>query len=62
MGKTKENAKRYIVSCRVDNDEMSLLKQRADRDGVSITELLRNCLDIAGRGTRNQCAGNREFA
>ena len=62
MAKTKENSKKYIISCRVDDTEMSLLKQRADQDGVSITQLLRNCLDFAESKARNQSAGSQKYA
>ena len=61
MAKQKENAKKYIISCRVDDAEMSMLKQRAHRDGVSITQLLRNSLDIAQTETRSQTT-NRNYA
>jgi predicted DNA binding CopG/RHH family protein len=61
MAKSKENAKKYIISCRVDDHEMSMLKQRAHQDGISITQLLRSCLDIAESNTRSQAA-NRNYA
>lgn len=61
MAKTKENSKKFIVSCRVDNHEMDMLKERADRDGVSITQLLRACLNIV-EGEARQSAGSRKFA
>lgn len=47
MAKAVENPKRFIVSCRVDDKEMRLLLTRASEDGVSISMLLRNCLDLA---------------
>ncbi len=62
MAKMKENSKRFIVSCRVDNQEMDILKERADRDGVSITQLLRNCLDFVEAESRRQGTGNRKYA
>jgi len=54
MARKKENSKKYIVSCRVDDNEMSLLRQRAFQDGVSISQLLRTCLDFAESKTRRQ--------
>ena len=54
MAKKKENSKKYIISCRVNDSEMSILRQRAYQDGVSITQLLRNCLDFAESRPRRQ--------
>lgn len=54
MAKAVENPKKFIVSCRVDDKEMRLLQRRASRDGVSITSLLRHCLDLAGTEGRSQ--------
>lgn len=62
MAKAKENAKKFIVSCRIDNHEMDILKERADRDGVSITQLLRSCLDFVEGETRRQASGNQKYA
>ena len=62
MAKVKENAKKFIVSCRVDDYEMAILKQRADREEVSITQLLRNCLDFAEIETHRQSPVTRKFA
>lgn len=62
MAKKKENSKKFIVSCRVDNHEMDILKERADRDGVSITQLLRACLNFVEAETRRQAPGNRKYA
>lgn len=50
----KIDSKKYIVSCRVNDNEMDILKQRADEDGVSITQLLRACLDFAENKPRQQ--------
>lgn len=47
MGRKKEKTKKNIVSCRIDDNEMDMLKQCASREGVSITEVMRqsiNCL------------------
>ena len=62
MAKVKENSKKFIVSCRVDDYEMAILKQRADREGVSITQLLRNCLDFTEMETRRQTPNVRKLA
>lgn len=62
MAKVKENSKKHIISCRVDNHEMDILKERADRDGVSITQLLRACLDFVEGETRRQASSTRKYA
>ncbi len=46
MGKKKENAKKNIISCRIDDNEMNMLKQCASKDGVSITEVLRHSINL----------------
>lgn len=45
MGKTVENPKRYIVSCRVNDDEMEALQRIAANADLSISNLLRRSLD-----------------
>lgn len=62
MANRKQNTKKYIVSCRVDDYEMTMLKQRAHKDGVSITQLLRNCLDFAEAETRRQTPNTERYA
>jgi hypothetical protein len=62
VAKSKENSKKYIVSCRVNDDEMSLLKQRARQNGVSITQLLRSCLDFVEQEQRRQLPERRKYA
>jgi len=47
MARAVENPKKFIISCRVDDDEMIILKKRARKSGLSITQLLRECLDLA---------------
>ncbi|WP_303721291.1 hypothetical protein [Malonomonas rubra] len=54
MAKKKEDSKKFIISCRVNDDEMDILRQRAHQDGVSITQLLRNCLNFADSRPRRQ--------
>lgn len=46
MGKTVENPKRFIISCRVDDKEMELLQIMADKAGVNISTLLRRSIDV----------------
>ena len=62
MARSKENSKKFIISCRVNDNEMSMLKRRAVQDGVSITQLLRNCLDFAESKVRTQAANDNEYA
>ena len=44
MGRRANNAKKFIVSCRVNNEEMDLLQNIAKESGTSISELLRKSL------------------
>ena len=44
MGRKTENAKKFIVSCRVNNEEMDQLQSLAREQGASISELLRRSL------------------
>lgn len=46
MGKTVENPKKYIISCRINDDEMQVLQQLARRADTSISTLLRQSLDL----------------
>ena len=46
MGKTVENPKKFIVSCRVDDRELEVLQHLADQAGVNLSTLLRRSLDI----------------
>ncbi len=46
MGKTVKNPKRFIISCRVNDEEMRLLQQRAKEAGTNISNLLRASLEI----------------
>lgn len=45
MGKRLKNPKKHIVSCRVNHKEMEILKLAADRSSLSISEILRLCLE-----------------
>ncbi len=44
MGRKAENAKKFIISCRVNNEEMDQLQSLAREQGASISELLRKSL------------------
>jgi hypothetical protein len=44
MGRRACNAKKFIISCRVSNEEMDLLQNLATESGTSISDLLRKCL------------------
>ncbi|PLX90364.1 MAG: hydrogen-dependent growth transcriptional repressor [Desulfuromonas sp.] len=44
MGKRADNAKKFIISCRVNNQEMDQLQNLAKESGDSISALLRKSL------------------
>lgn len=44
MGKTVENPKKYIISCRVNDEEMQVLQDLSKEYGTSISTLLRQSL------------------
>jgi len=44
MGRRAANAKKFIVSCRVNTEEMDFLQKVAKRSGTSISDLLRKSL------------------
>jgi hypothetical protein len=46
MGKSVKNPKKHIVSCRINDLEMETLQQRAEAYDISISELLRQSLDL----------------
>ena len=46
MGKPVENPKKYIIACRVDDDELQVLQDLARRADTSISTLLRHSLDL----------------
>ncbi len=52
MGRKAENAKKFIVSCRVNNDEMDQLQSLAREQGSSISELLRKSLILLQGNTQ----------
>lgn len=51
MARTSTNPKKFIVSCRVNNEEMETLRDLAEEHGLSITMLQRKSLDLI---TQNQ--------
>jgi len=46
MGKSVENPKKFIISCRVDDTEMQTLLEKAKATGTNISALLRRSLDL----------------
>lgn len=62
MPRFSENPKTFIVSCRVDDSEMRILQSRASQAGITITKLIRTCLELPeAEGHRQGCA-NRSHA
>ncbi len=52
MGRTSTNPKKFVISCRVNHREMQDLVDRAEEEGISITALLRKCLQLPPVPTR----------
>ncbi len=50
MGKTVENPKKYIISCRVNDEEMQILQDLSKEHGTSISTLLRQSLMMLDQG------------
>lgn len=46
MGKSVKNPKRFIISCRVNDEEMQFLQDRAKLAGTNISSMLRDSLEI----------------
>ena len=46
MGKSVENPKKYIISCRINDQEMETLQALAEAQGTSISNLLRRSLNL----------------
>ncbi len=46
MGKSVENPKRHIISCRVSDQEMETLLELARESGTSLSTLLRHSLNL----------------
>lgn len=51
MGKTVENPKKYIISCRINDEEMQVLQDLSKEHGTSISTLLRQTLQMLGQGS-----------
>jgi hypothetical protein len=49
MGKPVEKPKKYIVSCRLDDQEMERLRLIARQSGTNISGLLRKTLNLLAR-------------
>lgn len=55
MGRRAINAKKFIVSCRVNNEEMDLLQSIAKESDSSISDLLRrSLLTLQNNDTQNR--------
>lgn len=54
MGRKAANAKKFIVSCRVNTEEMDLLQSLAQESGSSISDLLRKSLLGLQEGSKHQ--------
>lgn len=50
MGKTVENPKKYIISCRINDEEMQVLQDLSREQGTSISTLLRQSLLMLDQG------------
>jgi|GEM_PF-1535508 len=46
MGRAVKHPKKFIVSCRVDDEEMRLLVERARSERTNISEMLRRSLEL----------------
>jgi len=46
MGKSVENPKKFIISCRVNDDELQTLQEMAKAAGTNISTLLRQSLNL----------------
>lgn len=46
MARVTDNPKKFIISCRVSDREMRLLQEAAKRQALSITDLVRQSLNL----------------
>ncbi len=46
MGKSVDKPKKYIISCRIDDQEMERLQMIASQAGTNISGLLRSTLNL----------------
>ncbi len=58
MGRPVESPKKFIVSCRVDDTEMQVLKKLAEQADTNISGLLRRSLDLLAQ-TPESVTGSR---
>ena len=49
MARVSANPKKFIISCRINHQEMESLQERAEACGMSITMLLRKSLELQER-------------
>lgn len=49
MARVSDNPKKFIISCRINHQEMEALQERAEANGMSITMLLRKSLELQER-------------
>ncbi len=59
MGKSVENPKRYIISCRVSDQEMEALQDLARQSGTNISNFLRRSLNLTGE--RSDCGSTGSY-
>ncbi len=55
MGRRADNAKKFIVSCRVNTEEMDFLQNIAKESGTSISDLLRKSLTDLQDNLKGSC-------
>ena len=56
MSRTGKNRMTHVVSCRVSDHEMAALRRQAMKAGLSITMLLRQCLNLSeDNHSRSNC-------
>lgn len=46
MARSTQDPKKFIISCRINTQEMENLRELADESGMSITMLLRKSIDL----------------
>ena len=63
MGRSVKHPKKFIVSCRVDDEEMRLLVERARSERTNISEMLRRSLELGEESpAREQRHANATYA
>ncbi len=56
MGKSVNNPKKFIISCRVSDEEMQHLQNIADEAGTNISSLLRRSIELLQQTGQMHCA------